>query len=119
MRAKAECDATQEDPGAADERVSATDRPAFSYQGRETMITCTRRNGTSFALNPDLIERIEATPDTVITLVSGTKYVVAETVEELVEEVRQYRAAVLIAATAPGPGVTRPVRLHSVSNPEN
>ena len=36
------------------------------------MITVTRRNGTAFALNPDLIERVEATPDTVITLVSGT-----------------------------------------------
>ncbi len=38
------------------------------------MITVTRRNGTAFALNPDLIERVEATPDTVITLVSGTRY---------------------------------------------
>ena len=50
------------------------------------MITVTRRNGTTFALNPDLIERVEATPDTVVTLVSGTKYVVAETVEEIVAE---------------------------------
>lgn len=83
------------------------------------MITCTRRNGTSFALNPDLIERIEATPDTVITLVSGTKYVVAETVEELVEEVRNFRAAVLIATATPPPDVTHPVRLRSVSTPEN
>lgn len=83
------------------------------------MITCTRRNGTSFALNPDLIERIEATPDTVITLVSGTKYVVAETVEELVEEVRNFRAAVLIATATLPPDVTHPVRLRSVSTPEN
>ena len=48
-----------------------------------SMITVTRRNGTGFALNPDLIERVEATPDTVITLVSGTKYVVSETVEQI------------------------------------
>lgn len=88
------------------------------------MITCTRRNGTSFALNPDLIERIEATPDTVITLVSGTKYVVAETVEQLVESVRNFRAAVLIATAAPMSAepaldVPHPVRLRSVSTPEN
>ena len=41
------------------------------------MITVTRLNGPAFALNPDLIERIEATPDTVITLVDGANYVVA------------------------------------------
>lgn len=83
------------------------------------MIFCTRRNGTSFALNPDLIERIEATPDTVITLVSGTKYVVAESVEDLVESVRSFRAAVLMATTAPTPPETpRAAHLRSVSTPE-
>ena len=86
------------------------------------MITVTRRNGTSFALNPDLIERVEATPDTVITLVSGTKYVVAETVQHIVEQVCHYRAAVLVAANAPAPRPVAPapkLRLHSVSTPEN
>ena len=48
------------------------------------MITVTRLNGPAFALNPDLIERIEATPDTVIHLVGGTNYVVVESVEEIV-----------------------------------
>ena len=48
------------------------------------MITVTRLNGPAFALNPDHIERIEATPDTVIHLVDGTNYVVLETVEEIV-----------------------------------
>lgn len=81
------------------------------------MITVTRRNGTQFALNPDLIERVEATPDTVVTLVSGTKYVVAETVKEIVDEVCNFRAAVLVASTVPAPA--RPARphLHSVSAP--
>lgn len=82
------------------------------------MITVTRRNGTTFALNPDLIERVEATPDTVVTLVSGTKYVVAETVERIVEEVCAFRASVLIASTHPVPA-ERPVRLHSVSSSED
>ena len=59
------------------------------------MINVTRLNGPAFALNPDLIERIEATPDTVIHLVGGTNYVVVETVEEIVARVRESRAAVI------------------------
>ena len=37
------------------------------------MITVTRRSGPAFALNPDLIERIDATPETVIRLVDGDR----------------------------------------------
>ena len=59
------------------------------------MITVTRLNGPAFALNPDLIERIEATPDTVIHLVGGTNYVVVESVDEIVARVRESRAAVI------------------------
>jgi flagellar protein FlbD len=59
------------------------------------MITVTRLNGGSFALNPDLIERVEATPDTVITLVDATKYVVRESVEEIVYRVREAKASVI------------------------
>ncbi|MBX6371443.1 MAG: flagellar FlbD family protein [Acidothermus sp.] len=64
------------------------------------MIVLTRLNGPPFALNPDLIERIDATPDTVVTLVDGVKYVVAESVEELVARIREYRGQVLAAAYA-------------------
>jgi flagellar protein FlbD len=60
----------------------------------------TRLNGDGFALNPDLIERADATPDTVVTLVDGTKYVISESVPELVALVRDYRAAVIAAAGA-------------------
>jgi flagellar protein FlbD len=59
------------------------------------MITVTRFNGGAFALNPDLIERVEETPDTVITLVDGAKYVVRESVEEIVASVRESKAAVI------------------------
>lgn len=59
------------------------------------MITVTRLNGPAFALNPDLIERIESKPDTVITLVDGAKYVVLETVDELVVRVRESKAAII------------------------
>jgi uncharacterized protein YlzI (FlbEa/FlbD family) len=51
-----------------------------------------------FRLNPDLIVTIEATPDTVITLATGTKIVVAETPERVVSEIRAYRVDVLAGA---------------------
>lgn len=72
------------------------------------MILLTRFNGPVFALNPDLIERADHTPDTVITLVDGTKYVVAESLDELIRLVRLHRASVLADAemliTGQGPG---------------
>ena len=62
------------------------------------MILLTRLNGPQMAVNADLIERAEATPDTVLTLVDGTKYLVAESVEEVIDRVRAFRASVLVAA---------------------
>ena len=59
------------------------------------MIRVTRLNGEQFALNPDLIERVEAHPDTVVFLVDGTRYVVTETVDEVVRDIREYRAGIL------------------------
>ena len=59
------------------------------------MIRVTRLNGEQFALNPDLIERVEAHPDTVAFLVDGTKYVVRESVDEVLQEIREYRASIL------------------------
>jgi flagellar protein FlbD len=59
------------------------------------MITVTRRNGTAFALNPDLIERIDAAPETVVTLVDGAEYVVRESVDEVVARVRESKAAII------------------------
>ena len=59
------------------------------------MITVTRFNGPAFLLNPDLIERVEATPDTVIHLVGGNDYVIRESVDELIARVRESRAAVI------------------------
>jgi flagellar protein FlbD len=59
------------------------------------VIRVTRLNGERFALNPDLIERVEGHPDTVAFLVDGTKYVVKETVDEVLDEIREYRASIL------------------------
>ena len=59
------------------------------------MIRVTRLNGEGFALNPDLIERVEGHPDTVAFLVDGTRYVLRESVDEVLEEIRAYRASIL------------------------
>lgn len=59
------------------------------------MIVVTRLNGPQFAVNPDLIQRIETTPDTILTLIDGTKYVVAESLAEVTERIVTYRASVV------------------------
>ena len=59
------------------------------------MIILTRLNGDQFAINCDLVERVDAHPNTVLTLVDATKYIVAESLTEVVERVRDFRASVL------------------------
>jgi flagellar protein FlbD len=84
------------------------------------MITATRLHGPAFALNPDLIERIESTPDTVITLVDGAKYVVRESVDELVERVRESKAAIIALSHRldPAPRSAPALRIVPDENPE-
>ena len=62
------------------------------------MILVTRLNGHPVALNCDLIERAEATPDTVLTLVDGTKYLLEDSVVDIVNKVRAFRASVIALA---------------------
>lgn len=50
-----------------------------------------------FHLNPDLVLSVEANPDTVVTLTTGSRLLVAETPEQVVESVRLWRASVLDA----------------------
>jgi flagellar protein FlbD len=61
------------------------------------MITLNRlgHHDEPFHLNIDMIVTVESTPDTVITLATGAKVVVAETPEEVAAAVYDYRAAVL------------------------
>lgn len=59
------------------------------------MIKLTRLNGVPFYLNSDLIEHLDATPDTVVTLTSGPKFLVTETAEEVCEKVMAFRRAIL------------------------
>jgi flagellar protein FlbD len=64
------------------------------------MIVVTRLNGTRFAINPDLIERIQSSPDTTLSLVGGTSYLVTESMDEVIDMVASYRADVIARARA-------------------
>jgi flagellar protein FlbD len=69
-----------------------------SGEGKAT-IHVTRLNQSSIVLNCDLIEQIESTPDTLITLTNNQKLIVLETADEIVERIRRYRRSILL----PGP----------------
>jgi len=58
------------------------------------MIHLTRINRVPLVLNSDLIEHIETTPDTIISLTNGQKFVVLETVDEVIRKVIEFRRAV-------------------------
>jgi flagellar protein FlbD len=64
------------------------------------MITLNRlgHSDEPFQLNPDMIVTVESTPDTVITLATGAKVVVAETPADVATAVHGYRAEVLAEA---------------------
>ena len=62
------------------------------------MIDLTRLNGSRLVLNCDLIKYAEAAPDTTMTLVTGEKLIVSESLEELVARIASYRSAVFAAA---------------------
>ena len=61
------------------------------------MIFLTHANGAKFYLNPELIQSVEATPDTVITLVSNKKLIVKDKPEEIAERFIEYRRKTLAA----------------------
>lgn len=66
------------------------------------MIELTRLNGEKMVINSDLIRYAESSPDTVITLVTGDKIVVAESTAELIERVTEFRSRLLQQAFPEG-----------------
>ena len=55
------------------------------------MIRVTRLDGSELVINSDLVETVERTPDTVISLLNNHKLVVRESVDEIVSRVVEYR----------------------------
>jgi flagellar protein FlbD len=72
------------------------------------MIRLTRLNHVPMILNADLIEHIDMTPDTVVTLTSGQKFMVLETAEEVVDKVIVFRQKLL----SPDPARLTAMREH-------
>ena len=58
------------------------------------MIKLFKLNGTEIVVNAELIESIEAAPDTVINLVTGTRLLVGNSVQEVVDKVVEYKKKV-------------------------
>jgi len=67
---------------------------------KENVIRLTRLNGKEFFLNPELIESMEATPDTVVTLRGGIHHVIRESPEEVSARILAYRQQCLAPAAA-------------------
>ena len=63
------------------------------------MIKLTKLNGNPMALNTDMIKTVEASPDTMLTLINGEKLIVREELGEVMERVMQYRARLLAAVS--------------------
>lgn len=71
--------------------MSGAASPVFLLKGGEAkMIDVTKVNGKKFTLNSRLIETIEETPDTVITLTTGKKIIVKESRQEVKNLVKLY-----------------------------
>ena len=83
------------------------------------MIRLHRLGGSAaeFDLNPDLILTVESTPDTVLTLTTGTKLVVAESPDSVTAAVREWRVGILERALKrTGPQIAE-ARLRAVDYP--
>ncbi len=52
-------------------------------------------NHRALVLNAELIEHVETTPDTVVSMTTGEKFVVVESADEIVDRVIEYRRAIL------------------------
>jgi flagellar protein FlbD len=62
------------------------------------MIGLTRTDGERCRLDPDMVQRVEGHPATIVYLPDGAKYAVLETVDEVVRVVRDHHAAVVATA---------------------
>jgi flagellar protein FlbD len=83
------------------------------------MILLSRLNGSELGINADLIERVESTPDTVLTLIDGTKFIVSEPAEEVVARIIDFRARIIATADQyAGHAAHSPIQLQLVTDPD-
>lgn len=68
------------------------------------MIELTRLNGNCLAVNSDLVQFAESAPDTVLTMVTGEKLIVIESLAEIADRMVRYRARTIAEASRLCPG---------------
>ena len=86
------------------------------------MIELTRLNGNPMVLNSDLIKTAEASPDTMLTLITGEKLIVRETCAKVTARVLKYRARLLATVArrlSPGISIDRVVSLSGLEDLED
>ena len=79
------------------------------------MIPLTRPDGTALLVNPDRIEIVEETPDTVITLADGKKILVRETATEVATRFHYYQRSLHVDAQFGGRRAYDPPTQHDPS----
>ncbi len=65
------------------------------------MIKLSRRDGSVIFLNPDLLEAIEVTPDTILTLSNGNRHLVNESAAEIIDRIIEFKASIQRRAMQP------------------
>jgi flagellar protein FlbD len=68
------------------------------------MIKLTRLNGQELVINAEMIERMEAKPDTIITLTTGEQYIVQDPVDQIIAKVTHYKQEINLPAKEPTTG---------------
>lgn len=61
------------------------------------MLEVTRLNGEKIVINSDLIEYIDANPDTTISLTNSNKFVVKESLDEVIKKIIEYKKQIFSA----------------------
>jgi flagellar protein FlbD len=67
------------------------------------MIHVKRLNGSEVTINAALIESVESAPDTVIVLATGNRFIVQESVEEIIAKVEDYQRRIRQGGKEPNP----------------
>lgn len=65
------------------------------------MIKLKRLNGHEIVVNPELIEWVDANPDTTLTLATGSKIIVKNSLDEVIEKIMEYRRMMYTSGKSP------------------
>jgi flagellar protein FlbD len=72
------------------------------------MVKLTKRDGSQIYINAEIIESIEETPDTHLTLLNGNRHLVCESAAEIIDKIVEFKASILHRALPKPPPARRP-----------